>query len=133
MFINGANRAFQLMLFDRLCITAPYTGGPIFQAWDEKIFRFNRSKGNNLRSLSPFLLIVVTVPIIVVYTKFDLFMASNQRKCKGIIGKGGSSLESADETHGALTGEDVLSLHFRGPRTQRIQYQTQSIRLVSTR
>ena len=109
------------MLFDRLCITAPYTGGPIFQAWDEKIFRFNRRKGNNLRSLSPFLLIVVTVPIIVVYTKFDLFMASNQRKCKGIIGKGGSSLESAEkhfyDMYGQLFAKSTENIKGQVPYT----------------
>ncbi len=85
------------MLFDRLCITAPYVGGPIFQAWDEKIFKLNQRKGNYLRSLSRFLLIVITVPIIVVYTKFDLFMANNQRRGKGNTGKGDGSLEVAEK------------------------------------
>ncbi|KAF8685412.1 hypothetical protein AX14_004000 [Amanita brunnescens Koide BX004] len=39
-----------------LCITAPASGGPTLETWDEKIFELNTNE----------------VPIIVVYTKFDL-------------------------------------------------------------
>ena len=38
---------------NRLCITAPYTGGSIFQAWDEKIFELNQRKGNYTWSSTP--------------------------------------------------------------------------------
>ena len=85
-----------IMFFDRLCITAPYVGGPTFQAWEENIFRLTQRKGSYLRSLSRLLLIVITVPIIVVYTKFDLFMANNQLRGDGNIRKRGDSLESAE-------------------------------------
>jgi len=107
------------MLFDRLCITAPYVGGPIFQAWDEKIFRLNQRKGDYLRSLSRFLLIVITVPIIVVYTKFDLFMANNQRRGKGNTGKG--DLESAEkhfyDKYGQLFAKSTKNIEGRVPYT----------------
>jgi hypothetical protein len=100
VFKDDANWSFQSMLLDRLCVTASYVGGPIFQAWDKKIFRLNQRKGNYLQSLSRILLIVMTVPIIIVYTKYDLFMANNQR-----TGKGDDSLEVAEKHFYAMYGQ----------------------------
>ena len=61
------------------------------------------------------------MPIIVVYTKFDLFMASNQRKCKGIVGKGGSSLESAEkhfyDMYGQLFAKSTENIEGQIPYT----------------
>ena len=109
------------MLFDRLCITSPYVGGPIFQAWDEKIFRLNQRRGSYLRSLFRSLLIVITVPIIVVYTKFDLYMANNQRKGQGSTGKGDSSLESAEkhfyDNYGQLFAKSTQNIEGQIPYT----------------
>ncbi|KAF8351862.1 hypothetical protein F5887DRAFT_1068257 [Amanita rubescens] len=49
-----------------LCITAPFSGGRIFETGDEMIFKLNRNK----------------VPIIVVFTKFDLFIAGLSRRSR---------------------------------------------------
>ncbi|KAF8688273.1 hypothetical protein AX14_003473 [Amanita brunnescens Koide BX004] len=62
-----------------LCITAPFTDRPLFQPWDEKIFELNKRK----------------VPIIVVCTMFDRFMASLSRPRGANMGKGDGSFESA--------------------------------------
>lgn len=43
-----------------LCISVPYAGGRIFETGDEKIFKLNRNK----------------VPIIVVFTKYDLLVTT---------------------------------------------------------
>ncbi|KAM6495248.1 hypothetical protein JOM56_009871 [Amanita muscaria] len=45
-----------------LCISVPYAGGRIFETGDEKIFKLNRNK--------------VPVPIIVVFTKYDLLVTT---------------------------------------------------------
>ncbi|KAF8331196.1 hypothetical protein F5887DRAFT_1287007 [Amanita rubescens] len=50
-----------------LCITAPFSRGRIFETREEKIFKLNRNK----------------VPIIVVFTKFDLFIACLSRRNRG--------------------------------------------------
>ncbi|KAF8685409.1 hypothetical protein AX14_003999, partial [Amanita brunnescens Koide BX004] len=50
-----------------LCITSPFSRGRIFETGEEKIFKLNRNK----------------VPIIVVFTKFDLFVASLARRSAG--------------------------------------------------
>ncbi|KAF8716708.1 hypothetical protein AX14_012230 [Amanita brunnescens Koide BX004] len=47
-----------------LCIPASYSGGRLFERGEEKIFKLNRNK----------------VPIIVVITKFDLYVAGLQRR-----------------------------------------------------
>jgi len=49
-------------LLYRLCISVPYAGGPIFETGDEKIFKLNRNKA--------------PVPIIVVFTKYDLLVTT---------------------------------------------------------
>ncbi|KAF8351830.1 hypothetical protein F5887DRAFT_3940, partial [Amanita rubescens] len=100
-----------------LCITAPYVGGPIFQAWDEKIFRLNQRK----------------VPIIVVYTKFDLFMANSQRRGKGNTGKG--DLESAEkhfyDKYGQLFAKSTKNIEGRVPYTIVSKFQPDTLlRLV---
>ena len=79
----------------RLCITAPFSRGRIFETGEEKIFKLNRNKGNYLQwnPYSNSWLIVITVPIIVVFTKFDLFVASLSRRSAG---RGKISLDVAE-------------------------------------
>jgi hypothetical protein len=63
----------EFMLSNRLCITAPSSGGPTWETWDEKILELIPNKGNIYKSHSTFIrFTTTTVPIIVVYTKFDL-------------------------------------------------------------
>ncbi|KAF8335238.1 hypothetical protein F5887DRAFT_614117 [Amanita rubescens] len=59
-----------------LCIPVPYAGGRIFETGDEMIFQLNRNK----------------VPIIIVFTKFDLFIANVS---KGKAGNDKSKMELA--------------------------------------
>ena len=83
------------MMIKRLCITAPFSRGRIFETGEEKIFKLNRNKGNYLQ-LNPYFnswIINATVPIIVVFTKFDLFVASLSRRSAG---RGKISLEVAE-------------------------------------
>ncbi len=69
---------------NRLCITAPFSRGRIFETGEEKIFKLNRNKGNKYPQSPPnFALTVTTVPIIVVFTKFDLFIAALSRRSRG--------------------------------------------------
>ena len=67
------------------------------------------------------MLTVTTVPIIVVYTKFDLFMANNQRRGKGNTGKGDGSLESAEkyfyEKHSQLFAKSTKNIEGQIPYT----------------
>ena len=83
--IDNTSRLFQFMLFYRLCIPASYSGGRVFETGEEKIFKLNRNKGNYLKSLSQSRLTVTTVPIIVVITKIDLYIAwlSRRGRLKG--------------------------------------------------
>jgi len=67
-----------------LCITAPFSRGRIFETGEEKIFKLNRNKGAKCpQSLPNAALTVTTVPIIVVFTKFDLFIASLSGRSRG--------------------------------------------------
>ncbi|KAF8329944.1 hypothetical protein F5887DRAFT_1163193 [Amanita rubescens] len=67
-----------------LCITAPFSGGRIFETGEENIFKLNRNKGAKCpQSLPNAVLTVTTVPIIVVFTKFDLFIASLSGRSRG--------------------------------------------------
>ena len=73
--IEDPDLILELMLSNRLCITAPSSGGPsTWEPRDEKILELIPNKGNYyLQRLSRFIrLTATTVPIIVVYTKFDL-------------------------------------------------------------
>ena len=69
----------------RLCITAPFPGARIFETSDEYIFKLNRNKGNCLQwnPYSDSWLHTTTVPIIVVFTKFELFVARLARRSRG--------------------------------------------------
>ena len=81
---NDINQSFQFNLSNRLCITAPFSRGRIFETGEEKIFKLNRNKGTKYPQSSPSAaLIVTTVPIIVVFTKFDLFLAGLSRRSRG--------------------------------------------------
>lgn len=62
------------MLSHRLCITVPSSGGRLLEEGDEKIISWNQSKGNYLSMSINTRLMTAIVPIIVVFTKFDLFM-----------------------------------------------------------
>ncbi|KAF8690274.1 hypothetical protein AX14_003036 [Amanita brunnescens Koide BX004] len=62
-----------------LCITAPHAGGSMFQPWDEKIFHLNQRKGNYPRRCPASGLTMTIVPIIVVYTKFDLIIPTRSK------------------------------------------------------
>ncbi|KAF8351818.1 kinase-like domain-containing protein [Amanita rubescens] len=61
-----------------LCVTVPYAGNRMFEEGDEKIFKLNRNK----------------VPIIVVFTKLDLLVASLD---KSGVRRGENSLELAEK------------------------------------
>ena len=93
--IDHASRLFRFMSFYRLCIPASYSGGRVFETGEEKIFKLNRNKGNYLQwnPYSNSWIINATVPIIVVFTKFDLFVASLSRRSAG---RGKISLDVAE-------------------------------------
>lgn len=78
--LDNSNRSFQFMLFNRFCIPASYSGDPLFEKFEEMIIELNRHKGNHPHSATYVRLTVMTVPIIVVITKFDLYVASLQRR-----------------------------------------------------
>ena len=73
------------MSFNRLCIPAPYSGDRLFETGEENIFKLNRNKGRDLKSLTQYETYVTIVPIIVVITKIDLYIAglSKRGKLKG--------------------------------------------------
>lgn len=89
---------------------SPYTGGKILHPWDEKIFKLNQHKGSYLPFLSKLLygLIVLIVPIIVVYTKFDLFIV-NLRRNKNGVGKSDSNPETAEQFFNEKYGQTFES------------------------
>ena len=85
--------SMQFML-NRLCIPAPLSRGQIFETGEEMIFKLNRNKGNYLQCKPANSgLTMSTVPIIIVFTKFDLFVAQLNMQ-RG--GKDKISLESAE-------------------------------------
>ncbi|KAF8334405.1 hypothetical protein F5887DRAFT_1285910 [Amanita rubescens] len=98
-----------------LCISAPYDGGSIFQSWGERIFRLNQRK----------------VPMIVVYTKFDLFMVNDWHRREW---KGDGSLESAEKYFNEKYGQ-LFTKNIEGqiPYTIVSKFQPETLlRLVET-
>ncbi|KAF8696555.1 hypothetical protein AX14_001521 [Amanita brunnescens Koide BX004] len=63
-----------------LCIPVPYSNGRIFETGDERIFQLNRNK----------------VPIVVVFTKLDLFLARLSRRGEAKVKSNTNSLEVAE-------------------------------------
>ena len=55
----------------------------MFETGEEKIFKLNRNKGKYLKSLAQYeILTLTTVPIVVVITKFDLYIVGLSRRGK---------------------------------------------------
>ncbi|KAF8351788.1 hypothetical protein F5887DRAFT_2985 [Amanita rubescens] len=94
-----------------LCIDVPYAGGRIFETGDERIFELNRNE----------------VPIIVVFTKFDLFLTALHKRGEA---KDPISLELAEKIfkkkHGPVF--DKLTKNIGG----QIPYALVSIRVPET-
>ena len=93
--VDASGISMPFMMLNRLCIATPSTRGRILEAGEENLLKLNRNKGNYLQSAHPNSgLTMSTVPIIAVFTKFDLFVASLAKRSKE---KGEINVEFAEE------------------------------------
>jgi hypothetical protein len=105
--IEDPGSTLEFMLSNRLCITTPSSGGPTWETWDEKILELIPNKGNIYKSHSTFIRLTTTaVPIIVVYTKFDLVSSVDRAG----VGKGEESEEFTERNYKDKYGE-VIERH----------------------
>lgn len=92
----------------------------MFQPWDEKIFHLNQRKGNYPRRFPASGLTMTIVPIIVVYTKFDLIIPTRS-KGKACSRKEGDCQGSAEsyfkERYGKLFEASTKNIEGQIPYT----------------